>query len=331
MSKPLEVTITVGTSFSIGGAFDNPEQFKPVGERSLLGEIGGVGHGLDFMLDTFQKYNIDASFFIETANHCYFGDEPMRRILKKINDANQDTQLLVHPCWFHFDKQNQHSTNDSCADRPKAELREIFTRCIETFERWTGKKPEAIRAANCQIDAQAYKVIHELGIPISSSLGLGINIPVGKKLLLNGGRTKLEGVMEVPLFTYADRDIMGGFPSKTLQITSCSWREMRCVLKKARKKGIENIVILTQPFDYIKKRDAQYKEITQNRVNQERLEKLCRFIAENSQDFVSKSFGSEAHIWKDKELPNVRRFKIPTTYRNFRKIENFINDKFWNY
>lgn len=330
MSKPLEVIITIETAFSIGGSFDNPN-LKPVGERSLLCEIDGVGHGLDFMLDTFHKHNIDASFFIETANHCYFGDEPMKRIFEKIKKAKQDAQLLIHPCWFHFDNESTYSTNDSCADRQEDELRTIFTKCRETFVRWTGSKPQAVRAANCQIDKQVYKVINELDIPISSSIGLGINIPVGKKLLLNGGRSKIEGVMEVPLFTYGDRDIMGGFPAKTLQITSCSWREMKYILKKARRKGVESIVLITQPFDYIKKRDNQYLEITKNRINQKRLEKLCAFIDENDQDFVSKSFGSEAHIWKDQESPNIKRFKIPTSFRNFRKVENFINDMFWNY
>lgn len=327
MKKPLEVTITVGTSFSIGGAFTNPGHVRPVGERTVYCD----GHGLDFMLDTMNKHNISSSFFIETANQNYFGDGPMGRIVDEIKKAGQDRQLLVHPCWFNYSEDGGYSKNDSCAERPYDELKKILTTAQETFERWNGEKPQVIRAGNCMIDKQFYEVVSEIGIPLSSSLGLGIFVPNGKKFLIYRGRQKYNDVMEVPLFTYKDKDLMGGFPNKTLEITSCSKSEMRFILKKARQVGVKNIVLLTQPFDYVKKRDDQYKEITANRVNKERLEDLCSFIAEHDQDFTSVDFSSKAEEWKEVELQTVKRFRIPTRYRNGRKIENFINDKFWNY
>ena len=327
MSKPLEVTITVGTSFSIGGNFAEPDLKKPVGERSIYCD----GNGLDFMLDRFAVHNISASFFIETAQHCYFGDEPMGRVVDKIQKAGQDTQLMVHPCWYYYDKENYFSQNDSCVDRPYEELKEIIKRSLENFVKLTGKKPQVFRAGNCQVDRQLYKILHELEIPMSSSVGLGMYIAEGKEFLLYNGRLKINDVMEVPLCTYQDKDVMGRYPTKTLQISSCSWREMQCVLKKARKIGIKNVVLLTQPFDYIKKKDMSYREITVNRVNQLRLEKLCSFIDEHDQDFVSVDFAEKTETWKDIEQEDIKKFRIPSRYRNGRKIENFINDKFWNF
>ncbi len=327
VNKPLEVTITVGTSFSIGGAFTEPERYKPVGGRTVLCE----GHGLEFMLDCFARHNIKASFFIETAQAAYFGDDPMAGIAKRIMDAGHDVQLLIHPCWYYYDKSGEFSQNDSCAQRPYEELKSIFEKSIAAFERITGKKPDAIRCGNMQIDRQVYQVMSELDIPISSSIGLNMYVPEGKRFLLCSGRRKFEQVMEVPLFTYRYKDLMGGYATKTLQMASCSWREMRHLLKKARNEGIENIVFLTQPFDYIKKRDVQYEEITRNRVNQERLEKLCSFIAENPEHLTTRTFGEEVETWKKAEQKNNIKFRIPTRYRNMRKIENYLNDKFWNY
>ncbi len=327
MSKPLEVTITVGTSFSIGGAFSNPDEYSSVGERTVRCD----GHGLKFMLDCFNHYNIKASFFIETAQHCYFGDEPMAAITKEIIDAGHDTQLMIHPCWYYYDQSGEYSMDDSCAGRDYGELRSIFEKSIGAFERIAGRKPDVIRCGNMQIDHQVYKLMSELQIPMSSSIGLGMFTPEGKDLLLCSGRSRIDNVMEMPLFTYRDMDVMGGFAKKTLQIASCSWREMRVILEKARREGIENIVLLTQPFDYIKKKDVQYQEITRNRVNQERLERLCAFIAEHDQDFVARDFASGVADWKNEEQTNNIRFKIPTRYRNMRKIENFLNDKLWNY
>lgn len=327
MQEPLEVTITVGTSFSIGGAFREPGTLKPVGERSVLCD----GHGLEFMLEQFDRYDTKASFFIETAQAAYFGDEPMARISSIIGEAGQDRQLLIHPCWYHFDKSGDYSQSDSCAKRNFNELRDIFEKSITTFERITGKKPQAVRCGNFQVDPTVYQVLSELGIPLSSSIGFGIWRPDGKKFILHGGRTRFDDVMEVPLFTYKDKDVMAGYPSKCMEITSCSKEEIKRILKQARREGVRNIVLLTQPFDYIKKRDEQYLNITRNRVNQERLEMLCSFIKEHDQDFVTVDFASKADEWAKKQQKHEARFRIPTRFRNMRKIENFINDRFWNY
>lgn len=64
--------------------------------------------------------------------------------------------------------------------------------------------------------------------------------------------------MEVPLFTYQDKDSMGGYPTKTLQMATCSWREMRHILIKARKMGMEQITLMTDPSDYVKCKDARF-------------------------------------------------------------------------
>lgn len=327
MQEPLEVTITVGTSFSIGGAFRDPDKYNPVGERSVLCD----GHGIEFMLDCFDRFNTKASFFIETAQSAYFGDQPMGKIASLIGAAGQDRQLLVHPCWYYFDESGNFSQNDSCAGRDFNELREIFEKSIASFERITGNKPKVIRCGNFQVDPKVYDVLSELEIPLSSSIGFGIWKPDGKKFILHGGRSKFEDVMEVPLFTYKDKDVMGGYPDKSMEITSCSKSEIIQILKQARKEGIKNIVLLTQPFDYIKKKDDQYLEITKNRINQERLHTLCSFINEHDQDFVTVDFSSKAETWQAKEQKHAERFRIPTRFRNMRKVENFINDRFWNY
>lgn len=330
MPKPLEITITVDTAFSIGKSFADPKRFSPVGDRGVLCEVDGRSEGLGFMLDTFKEYNIKASFFIETAQHAYFGDDPMYRIAEKIINADQDTQMLLHPAWYYYDKSSDFPANDSCAERSYDEIKNLIQKSLDAYERMCGKRPDVFRAANGQIDKQIYQILNELDIALSSSIVLEKYIPTGKDYLLYTGRAKLDGVMEVPVFTYQDKDIMGRYPTKSLQIASCSWREMRLILRKARKEGVENIVLLTEPSDYIKKRDSQFLEIRENKTNQDRLQKLCSFIKEYNQDYISVDFASRIDEWKGSEQENRKKFKIPTRYRNARKIENFINYLIWS-
>ena len=288
MSKPLEVTITIDTEFSIAGAFEDPSK-SPVGESLALCEIDGKGHGVQFLLDTFGKYDISATFFIECLNYFYFGDQPMKSIVEKIQNAGQDSQLHIHPCWLKYFKDDpfkKWDEDDSCAGRDYEEVKKIIEYSVEIFERWSGKKPDAIRTGNLQADLNTYKAMSEVNIPIASNIGLGFWKPDDGELWVEAGRKKIHDVMEVPIFTYMDKDLMGQVPAKSLQITSCSWPEMKYILLKARKKGIENIVILTHPYEFIKKKDDQYIQMIRNRVNQERLEKLCSFIQEYDQDFI---------------------------------------------
>jgi hypothetical protein len=105
---------------------------------------------------------------------------------------------------------------------------------------------------------------------------------------------------------------------------------MKHLLLKARQQGIESIVILTHPFEYIKKADFQYQKVTKNRVNQVRLEKLCEFIKLNNQDFQSSDFSEcyQEHNTQPLQQPLV---KIPFYYSVLRKIHNKINDSIWSY
>ncbi|MCF8473726.1 MAG: hypothetical protein K9G26_03435 [Emcibacter sp.] len=334
MDKRTEISITIDTEFSIGGALSNPEKYKPVSESAVLCRTDGEEHGLGFLLEAFNKYNISASFFVECANYFYFGDEPMKSFVKRILDAGLDTQLHIHPCWLNFNQDKNigtFPTNDSCAGRDYDELRKIFELCIEVFQRWTGKRPEAIRTGSLVADLNLYKVMRDLEIPLASNIALGVFQPDEPELQIYNGYTKIEGVTEFPVFSYNDMNMFGRMHIKSLQITSCSWPEMKYILWNARKLGIQNIVILTHPFEYIKKADMQYNELTRNRVNKKRLEKLCKFIAEHDQDFVSVDFSklSQAKRAADKNCNPLLR--TPSLYTIGRKIHNKINDSFWYY
>ena len=255
--------------------------------------------------------------------------------MQRILDAGQDAQLHVHPCWLNFNKDpkiGQFSRDDDCINREYDELKRIFELSLEVFERWAGKRPEAIRTGGLVADLNVYRVMRDLNIPLATNVAMGgDDPPLETELQLMGGRATVDGVMELPVFSYQDMDILGKRHVQSLQITSCSWPEMKYLLRKARAQGIENIVILTHPFEYIKKTDRTYKKITRNRVNQNRLEKLCQFISENDQDFVSVGFGGSCEKWLKKGDVKQELMKIPSYYMVGRKLHNKFNDTIWKY
>ena len=334
MLKPTEITITIDTEASVAGAFSDPKNNRPVIDQAVFCNIDGKEHGLGYLLETFQKFGIKASFFVECVQYYYFGDEPMRSVMKRILDAGQDAQLHVHPCWLNFNEDpeiGQFPTDDSCKGRSYEELKRIFELSIDIFERWAGKRPEAIRTGSLVADLNIYRVMNDLNIPLSSNVAVGVDVPTENELQLYGGRNTINGVMELPVFSYQDMDILGKQNIKSLQITSCSWPEMKYLLKKARAQGVENIVIFTHPFEYIKKADQRFEKIIPNRVNKSRLEKLCQFIAENDQEFTSSDFGSSCQRWVEAGDQKQSLIDIPSYYMIGRKLHNKINDTLWSY
>lgn len=332
-SEPTQISISIDTEFSIAGHFENPQSNLPVAEPAVYGLIDGKEEALGFMLETFDRHNISATFFVECANYCYFGDEPMQGVIKRLQAAQQDIQLHVHPVWLSFNEDPRFGLfprHDNCDGRDIEELKRVFATCIDIFTRWVGHKPLAIRTGSLRADDNVYKVMRELDVPLSSNIALGVFQPEEAALRHDSGRHLIHGVMELPVFSYQDLNVAGRTHKKSLQITSCSWPEMKHLLWKARRAGVENIVILTHPFEFVKKRDFRYNKLIRNRVNQERLQKLCAFIQHHSEDFVAADFSDQHHNWIKSEV-DQKYIEMPSVYAVGRKLHNKLNDTFWAY
>jgi peptidoglycan/xylan/chitin deacetylase (PgdA/CDA1 family) len=331
--NPTQICISIDTEFSIAGHFEHPEIYRPVAGPAVYGEVDGREESLGFLLETFDRHDIKATFFVECANYFYFGDEPMLGVVNRLKTAGQDIQLHVHPVWLSFNTDTNigiFPRQDDCAGQDFDALKKTFSACIEVFERWVGHAPLALRTGSLRADETVYRVMRELGIPLSSNVAMGIFPPPEPLLRHYSGRHLIHGVMEIPVFSYHYSNIAGRSHKKSLQITSCSWPEMKYLLWKARNSGIENIVILTHPFEYIKKSDFQYRKLIRNRVNQERLEKLCHFIRQHPADFEAADFTSNHRAWLEAELQQTT-ISVPSIYAVGRKLHNRINDLVWRY
>ena len=238
--NPTQICISIDTEFSIAGHFEHPELYRPVAGPAVYGFVDGKEESLGFLLETFDRYNISASFFVECANYFYFGDGPMQGVINQLKAARQDIQLHIHPIWLNFNKEPEFGIfprQDDCSGRDFDELKNAFSACIAIFKRWVGHKPLAIRTGSLRADENVYRVMYELGILLSSNIALGVFQPKEALLCHDSGRHLIHGVMEIPVFTYQDSNFAGRTHKKSLQITSCSWPEMKHLLWKARKIG----------------------------------------------------------------------------------------------
>ena len=332
-TRPTEVCITVDTEFSVGGAFWSQEN-KPVGEPIVLGTIHGKEEGLGFLLDTLAQHEARATFFVETLQTAYFGDEPMGTIARRIANAGHDVQLHLHPSWLHFESSEAteplNAKNDSCAGRTEEELDRIIERGCAAFSRWGLSRPTIVRTGNFEVDVNFYKAAARAGITTSSNIALSVFRPPEGIPKAASGAGWIEGILELPVLTYIWR--LGTLPMlRPLTITGCSVAEMRSILRQARERGISPVIVLTHPQEYIKKKDFRYNKLRRNRVNQGRLKALLSFLRENSDDFVAVPVSK---IERDRFVR--ARFDSPSILVSFGKaiarlVENGVNDRIWWY
>jgi peptidoglycan/xylan/chitin deacetylase (PgdA/CDA1 family) len=264
------------------GAFADPERRQPIGEANVTCPVGGREQGLGFLLDTFARHGTKATFFVEALQTAWFGDAPMAGMIDRILTAGQDVQLHLHPCWTTFRdpdwraKRGEGDPDDHCDGRDVDGLQTLIEQGIEAFARMGAPRPIALRTGNLRADRNVYRAMLAAGIPLASNIGLGLNRPTDPALQLHGGRHRIEGVLEVPVLTYR-----AGGADRLFTTTASSWRETEHLLWAAHAAGVETLVLLTHPFEFIKGDRLDPARQRVNRINQSRLERLCAFIAEH--------------------------------------------------
>ena len=180
------------------------------------------------------------------------------------------------------------------------------------------------------MDRRFFRAAEESGLRLSSSIAVPVCCPPCDSLVLFGGKHRVGGMLELPIFCYNYR-IGGADRRRALCITACSTAEIISVLRQAHARRLSPIVILTHPQEFLKKTDFRYTNIRRNRVNQARLRAVLAFLKQHKDQFVttpisaiSDDLGDSKGI--DHPLASVSRPKALA-----RIFENGINDRLWWY
>jgi len=286
------VCITIDTEFSIGGAFADAAR-HPIAEPMVYCKVEDRSEGLGFMLDTFRRHGVQATFFTETLQRHYFKHDPMRAIVHEIRDNGHEIGLHLHPCWSVFQHQDWRTRiaalqrPDSFFGRSTADSVVLLEQGIQTFADWGLDRPKAFRSGNLQHDANLYKALAQVGIPYSSNIATAIFDSGDPAYRLYSGHHGCHGVVESPVLSFVDWSFGSRKHMKSLTIAGTSFDEMKTLLNKARAAGIDTVVILTHPFEYVHSRDTSFTRTRTQYVTQQRLRRLCQYLQRNDDKFES--------------------------------------------
>jgi hypothetical protein len=324
----VQVAITIDVEFTIGGAFADPLSKRPVGAESVECRIGDDGAGLDFILETLETHGFKGVFFVEAINTCYFGDEPMGAIARKIHDRGHDVQFHAHPCWTAFqdkewrDRVVGATPCDSFAELGIADIGRVLDIGLRAFSRWGLPLPCAFRAGNLQVDNRIYPLLEQYGIPLASNVGLGTYLPSDPELLLAGGRHWIGSTLEVPISSYVDLHLPGIKRWKTFTVIGTGGWEARQWLRHAAAIGLGPVVVLTHPSEFVHRDSDDYTNLRRNEMTRNRLHKLCGFLARHPLEFEVVTFADNVKAWTTQRGTANPQWHASALARALRVVEN---------
>lgn len=334
MNKPVEVILSFDIEFDINGALSNyPDEMKPIGLPSLMREAKGNSHGLGFILNALSAFGLKGTFFIETLNAHYFGANEMSSAARQIAKRGHDLQLHIHPCWRYFRDPDWRSKvkgiqkNDSMAGRSVEETEELIGDAKCLFEEMTKCSPVALRTGNLEIDRAVYQVMRELGITISSSIGLGFWGPSDPSLRLNSGLWRVEEVIEIPVTSYRGSALLPRNELRLLTVPGTSFPEIVTLLEAARKVGMSPVVLLGHASDFCELKDWRTNpRYVPNRINQGRFKRTCQYLTKRRDLFRVVTFGEMADTWCGERENKAKDILLQSSfYGSLRRIiENAV-------
>lgn len=296
--KPVDVYITVDAEFNINDSLENPEQRSPIGFPSMARVDNGRSQGLGFILDTLNAAGLPGTFFVEVFCAHYFGLEEVKQMVRLIESVgDHDLQLHAHPCWRYFRDPEWRQTiksiqkNDSWAGRGESAFA-LLKEAVELFEAIVGRTPKVFRSGNLHVDADVHCALSVLGVPVSSSVGLGLDMPKLPSLQRWMMPTLSHGVLELPVTSYSEPNLLGGERVKCLTVTGTSWPVMRALLEWAYQAQSSPVVLLTHASEFSDERpglpnEPQYQA---NIRNQQRFQMLCHYLKTEGNRFCVKRF-----------------------------------------
>ncbi|MFO1187838.1 MAG: hypothetical protein U1E87_10575 [Alphaproteobacteria bacterium] len=327
-----EVCITVDVEPSVGGAFDPAKGREPLLHPLVAGTINGRSEALGFLIRTLQDTGLAATFFVETLHTSYFDEGEMGGYVEGLMSQGHDPQLHVHPAWFSFRNGKAVASSrvsDHCADHPVEQLVEFLEAGKRQFERWTGRAPVAMRTGSFSTSRAAFQAMSRVGLKASSSICVGHSPPREPELQLPSGAHLIDGIWEYPITSFRDCGPVGRSRFRGLQVTACAQWEIRALLEDANRNGYPYVIIVTHPFEFIKKDGPRYAKLTANRINQSRFRWLCAYLAKNPDRFPVVTMSELAQrppLKLNRHVPELASAAIPSLLRS---AQNVLNDHIW--
>jgi hypothetical protein len=288
----------------------------------IYGETRKGSFGVPFQLECLAEHGLKATYFVESLFASVAGLDRLKEIVSLIEGQGQEVQLHAHTEWLGeiADRALPHGFRQHIRQYSKDEQALIIGLAARNLRNAAENQLSAFRAGNFGANFDTLRALRTHGIKFDSSLNqcrLGSSCAIETVDLLTQPRS-LEGVYEFPLSFFSD------YPQhyRQAQLCACSFREMSQALLSAWQEGWYAFVILMHGSELIGECKGTDTAPGPNRIVVNRFRRLCRFLAENSEKFHTRTFRDldPGAIPDHASLPPLRSAVHRTAWRMLEQV-----------
>ncbi|MCP5142521.1 MAG: polysaccharide deacetylase [Chromatiales bacterium] len=287
----LNVFLTFDTEVWCGGWDNLDQRFPDAFRRYVYGPTPAGDGALPLIKRVLGDHGLTGVFFVEPLFSKRFGLAPLTEMVGLIRDGGHEVQVHLHTEWVDetdppllsgISRKHQHLT---MFDREQQAA--LIGIGVEQLRAAGVDRLRAFRAGNYAINEHTAAAVRAAGLDIDSSYnpasGFGGHFSTGGAPRLQAFET--DGVLEYPVSVFSERD--GGLHA--LQVTSCSWAEMRHALRAARDLGWESVNIVAHNFELMNRAKTRIDPIVLKRF-----EKLAEFLGKHPDEYRVQGFNTLA-------------------------------------
>ncbi len=253
--------------------------------------------GLRVTLDRLERHGLRGTFFVESLGAAFFGFDRLSEVCDELRSRGHDVQLHTHPIQKRADfrSRNEAPQSDNMHDYSVAVQAELMREGRDALGRCGVPAAEitCFRAGNFGASNDTWQAMANVGLTVSSNYN-PCYFKRACRMRHDGSRPGLfrpiPGVWELPVSNFVER--AGNF--RHLQVTAISLAEMQDHLVQARQLGIGEVTVVMHPFEFFHIDSIRDRRGRPNTLNSARLEGLCRFLQQHSDDFQVETMGQLA-------------------------------------
>ncbi|MFH2002364.1 MAG: hypothetical protein ABIK28_22015, partial [Planctomycetota bacterium] len=259
--------------------------FREEFDRFIYGRTPKGDFGLPFQLEMLKEYDLKGVFLVDALFASVFGVEYLREITDLILDAKQEVQLHIHTEWVEkcdnllgAGKRGRNIRDFSLDDQER-----IICEALDNMRACGLDSLRAFRAGNFGANWDTLRALGRNDILYDTSYNipyLGTTCDLATEPPLCQPR-KYGKVFEFPISFFEQ----GTGSYRHVQVGSCSYSELSCMLMQAWEKGWHSFQILCHNFECLNKAKTQPDPIVVRRY-----EKLCGFFADHRDRFLTSWF-----------------------------------------
>ena len=286
-------------------------------DRDIYGVTSQGAYGLGYQLDVLNRFELTATFFVESLFASAVGPSRLREIVALVKSHRQDVQLHVHPEWLQWMAQPMvRETRSKYLKQFTAdEQRALIGLALDNLRASGVSGVSAFRAGNYGANFDTLRALSGLGLQFDSSynfpyLATQCGMALSQPLLQP---RCIEGIIEYPITFFED------WPhhSRPLQLTACSSAEILHVLIEAHRHGWRSVVLVSHGFELLRNRKTRGKPLLPDKTCIARFERLCRFLSERRDQFLTATFSDltpsvategESDVLRSNPLRTVGRY-----------------------